>query len=63
MTGESWHEERDRLNQLPKGIESGTITHVDEDDLRQLQALSPRNVELFRERLAELEVRLGPGRT
>ena len=59
MSAENWHEERDRLVQLLKGIESGTITHIDEEDLRELQATSPKNVELLRKRLVKLNARLG----
>jgi len=59
---ENWHEERDRLVQLLAAIESGKVTHVDEADLRQLQAASPENVELLKRRLAELNARLGDGR-
>jgi len=56
---ENWHEERDRLVQLLRGIESGEITHIDEDDLRELQATSPENVAILRERLTQLNARLG----
>ena len=56
---ETWHEERDRLVQLLDGIESGKITHVDEADLRELQATSPENVAVLRKRLAQLNARLG----
>ena len=59
VSAENWHEERDRLVQLLKGIESGAITHIDEEDLRELQATSPENVELLRKRLAKLNARLG----
>ena len=59
MSAENWHEERDRLVQLLEAIESGTITHVDEKDLRELQAATPQNVELLRKRLAQLNARLG----
>ena len=58
VSAENWHEERDRLVQLLKGIESGKITHIDEDDLRQLQATNPENVALLKERLAKLNARL-----
>ena len=58
VTAESWHEERDRLIQLLRGIESGKITHIDEDDLRQLQATNPENVAVLKERLAKLNARL-----
>jgi hypothetical protein len=44
---------------LLEGIESGRITHIDEDDLRELQATSPKNIALLKERLAQLNVRLG----
>jgi hypothetical protein len=59
VSAENWHEERDRLVQLLKGIESGEITHIDEEDLRQLQATSPENVAVLKERLAKLNARLG----
>ena len=45
--------------QLLEGIKFGKITHIDVDDLRQLQATNPENVELLKERLAELNARLG----
>jgi hypothetical protein len=44
---------------LLAGIESGSITHVDEGDFRQLQATSPQNIAALKERLAELNSRLG----
>ena len=59
MSAENWHEERDRLVQLLDGIESGNITHIDEKDLRQLQATNPETVALLKERLAKLNARLG----
>jgi predicted nucleotidyltransferase len=59
VSAENWHEERDRLVQLLRGIESGEITHVDEEDLRELQATSPENVAVLKKRLAELNARLG----
>jgi hypothetical protein len=59
VSAENWHEERDRLVQLLEGIESGKITHIDEEDLRQLQATSPQNIAVLKERLAQLNVRLG----
>ena len=59
MSAENWHEERDRLVQLLRGIESGQITHVDDDDLRQLQATSPENIAVLKARLAKLNARLG----
>jgi hypothetical protein len=63
VSSENWHEERDRLVQLLRGIESGEITHVDEEDLRQLQATNPENVAILKERLAKLNVRLGDGKS
>ena len=57
--GENWHEERERLVKLLKAIESGKITHVDENGLRQLQATNPENIEWIKERIAELNRRLG----
>ena len=59
VNAENWHEERDRLTMLLKAIESGKITHIDENDLRQLQAANPENVALLKERLAKLNARLG----
>ena len=59
VSAESWHEERDRLVQLLEAIESGEITHVDEDGLRQLQATNPENIALLKVRLAKLNARLG----
>lgn len=59
VSAENWHEERDRLVQLLEAIESGKITHIDESELRQLQATSPENVALLKERLAKLNARLG----
>ena len=56
---ENWREERDRLIQLLKAIESGKITHVDEEDQRQLRATTPENIELLKQRLKELNDRLG----
>ena len=56
---ENWHEERERLVRLLKAIESGKITHVDENGLRQLQATNPENIEWIKERIAELNRRLG----
>ena len=61
MSAENWHEERDRLVRLLKAIESGKITHIDEDDMRQLQSTTPENIEALKQRLAELNDRIGPG--
>ena len=59
MSAETWHEERDRLVRLLAAIESGEITHIDEKDLRELQATTPQNVEALRSLLAKLKARLG----
>lgn len=59
MSGESWHEERDRIRLLLVAIKSGAVTHVDEENLRQLGAVNPRNVARLKERLANLNARLG----
>jgi len=61
MSAENWHEERDRLVRLLKAIESGKITHIDEEDLRQLQATNPDNIAARKRRLADLNARLGQG--
>jgi hypothetical protein len=58
VSGENWREERDRLVQLLEAIRSGKITHVDEDDQRELQATNPENIAVLEERLAELNARL-----
>jgi hypothetical protein len=62
MSSENWHEERDRLVRLLEAIESGVVTHVDEDDMHQLQATNPKNVAEIRARLAKLNGRLGQER-
>jgi hypothetical protein len=59
MSAETWHEERDRLVLLLEGIESGRISHIDEKELRELQATSPENIAVLKERLAQLNARLG----
>ena len=59
MSTENWAEERERLVRLLAAIKSGGITHVDQEDFRQLQAARPRNIAALKERLAELNTRLG----
>jgi predicted nucleotidyltransferase len=61
VSAENWHEERDRLTRLLKAIETGKVSHVDEDDLRQLQAVNPENIAALKKRLADLNARLGNG--
>jgi hypothetical protein len=59
MSAETWHEERDRLVRLLEAIKSGDVTHIDEQDQRQLQETSAENVAALMERLAKLNARLG----
>ena len=59
MSAENWHEERDRLIELLRAIESGEVTHIDEDDLRQLQPTNMENIASLRDRLSKLNARLG----
>jgi len=59
VSTENWAEERDRLVRLLAGIEAGMITHVDAEDLRQLQATNPQNIFVLKKRLEELNSRLG----
>ena len=61
VSAETWHEERERLVRLLKAIESGDVTHIDQEGLRQLQATNPENVVILKERLAKLNSRLGLG--
>jgi hypothetical protein len=61
VSAETWHQERDRLVQLLGAIESGDVTHIDEDGLRQLQAANPENVGSLKQRLVQLNSRLGDG--
>lgn len=58
MSAENWHEERDRLVRLLKAIETGKVSHVDEEDLRELQAVNPENIAALKKRLADLNARL-----
>lgn len=58
MSTENWAEERDRIVKLLEAIEAGTVTHIDQDQLRQLQATNENNVAALRARLAQLNRRL-----
>jgi len=60
VSTENWTEERERLVRLLQGIESGKITHVDKEDVRELQATNDENLAALRARLAELNARLDP---
>lgn len=59
VSAENWHEERERLVLLLEAIKSGKITHIDEEDLRQLQATNAENIAAIEQRLAKLNARLG----
>jgi hypothetical protein len=59
VSAENWHEERNRIVELLEAIESGKVTHIDEENLRQLAPTNPKNIALLRERLAQLNARLG----
>ena len=56
---ENWHEERDRLVRLLAALESGEVTDASEQDRDLPHAATPDNVEKLKERLAELNDRLG----
>ena len=58
VSAENWHEERDRLDRLLKAIESGRVTHIDEEDLRELQTATPENIAALKKRLEQLNARL-----
>jgi len=59
VSTEKWADERERIVSLLAAIESGTVTHVDDDeDVRQ--ATNPQNIAALKKRLAELNNRLGP---
>ena len=63
MSEENWHEERDRLLQLIEAVEKGDVTHIDQGQLRQLQETTPHNVAMLKDRLAQLNARLGDDET
>jgi hypothetical protein len=58
VSAENWHEERDRLVRLLQAIESGSVTHIDEEGRRELQAANPENIVALKARLAKLNARL-----
>jgi hypothetical protein len=58
VSTENWAEERDRIVKLLEAIEAGTVTHIDEDQRRQLQATTEDNIAALRARLAQLNRRL-----
>jgi hypothetical protein len=58
---ENWHEERHRILALLTDLESGNITHFDEDERGKLRGETTGvTVERLNRRLAELDSRLGP---
>jgi len=59
VSAENWHEERERLVRLLRAIETGKVSHVDEDGLRELQVANPENIAVLKKRLADLNARLG----
>ena len=59
VSTENWTEERNRLVKLLEAIQSGMITHIEEDVSRQLQPTNKENVATIRARLAQLNARLG----
>jgi hypothetical protein len=59
VSAENWHEERDRLVELLLAIESGKVTHIEEENLRQLRPMNPENIAVLKDRLATLNARLG----
>ena len=59
MRAETWHEERTRLLLLLRAIETGEVTHIDEDGLRELRATNSDNISVLKHRLAKLNARLG----
>ena len=59
MSGENWHEERDRLVLLLAGIRSGQLTNTEENELRQAEMAIKDTVAMLEERLATLNARLG----
>ena len=60
MSSENWHEERDRLVRLVKGIEAGKITRFDEGDAGQvLIETATQRLDRLKRRVAELDSRLG----
>jgi hypothetical protein len=61
VSTENWSQERERLVRLLEAVEAGTVTHIDQENLRQLQATNSDNVTAIKARLAELNKRLGPG--
>lgn len=61
MSAENWHEERDRLIQLLRAIESGEVTHIDKEGLRELEATNAENIAVLKKRVEKLNARIGDG--
>jgi hypothetical protein len=58
---ENWHEERDRIVKLLAAVRSGNVTHIDQRNMRELQATNPVNVASLEARLKQLNERLDGG--
>ena len=58
---ENWHQERDRLVRLLAAVRSGNVTHIDQRNMRELQATNPVNVAALEARLKQLNERLDGG--
>ena len=58
---ENWHEERDRIVKLLAAVRSGNVTHIDQRNMRELQATNPVNVASREARLKQLNERLDGG--
>ena len=58
---ENWREERDRIVKLLAAVRSGNVTHIDQRNMRELQATNPVNVAALEARLKQLNERLDGG--
>jgi hypothetical protein len=59
VSAENWHEERDRLARLLKASETGKVSRIDEDDLRQLPPTNPEKHRLVEKTTGGAERSLG----
>ena len=59
MSTENRAEERETLRKLLQAVDTGNITHVDQDGTDQLGPTNENNVAALRARLAELNKRRG----
>lgn len=58
---ENWREERDRIVKLLAAVRSGSVTHIDQRNMRELQATNPVNLAALEARLKQLNERLDGG--